>query len=217
MPAVPRRHRSYAALRLPCLHQPLLVCLAVGLLRDGRFSSPGRACAHGRAPVGGGSPSLRSRIFIGERHGPPRLPGHPLSRVPQSNTPPGARSPRHFGRARCCLPSRTKSSAPGTSVFRGWFLRPTRSLPYASPSRSPSSAQGLLPTCVASLWSGGFRTRWTTYRVEADQTPFSARPFLVAPYESGVLDGLFGRWGSHAFRYLPDCMSNVAMMTIVLV
>jgi hypothetical protein len=111
-----------------------------------------------------------------------QVPGSSSYCVPRSSTPPGAPTPGPLP-GWTLLPSGLGTPwAPG---FRFSWLsppRPTVSRTYASPGQLPASAQGSLPTCRAQLWSGRFRTYWTTYRISrVFDSPFlSDQPFLVA-------------------------------------
>ena len=163
LPAVPRRHRSYAALRLP-----RLLRLAAPVVPRQRPTSCGAflgrlARAPQRASVGDWSPGLRGSGFFEERQGPPRLPGHPLRacrrQSPRSVRPP---LPRSLGE-QPLSPSRINDPwAPGMRRFRG-HLSTAHSFAHLR-------IAGVIADIVARLasgwaghpWPGGFRTRWLT-------------------------------------------------------
>ena len=112
---VPRRHRSYAALRLPApvgrgsgfpCRRPTSM-RALVLCPVGR-----RTCVRERACVGDGSPGLRDAGIVEERRGPPRLLGRPL-RACRGRTPRRIRAPPRPSAERPLLPS--GNSAPWAS------------------------------------------------------------------------------------------------------
>jgi len=165
---VPRRHRSYSALRLPDHHRPRLrfPSLSAYLLGGCLFLSGIRRhpLPRSRWRLVTGSPShriyfLRGMIRISQLTGPSS------SCAPRSYTPPDVPSPRPF-------------TARGTTAFE---LRETLDIRYDPISRLHSrGSHARVPThqpsgypknCKAHyrpagllLWSGGFRTHWTTHR-----------------------------------------------------
>jgi len=93
-----------------------------------------------------------------------RVTGPSSSYAPWSNTPPNASPPRPVSETTLLPSGGLLPSAFGIVChFVAASPRLTRSRTYASPMPLPTPAQGLLPTRRAQLWSGGFRTRWTTH------------------------------------------------------
>ena len=157
---VPRRPRSYAALRLPasfghrsgspCVWPTSMRVLVLCLMADD-------TCTRNVACVGDGSPALRE---TGKCRGEARasqVTGPSSSCVPWSNTPPDT------------LPSSPKKLSPGMVVafrenrtlgiregigFGAAFPWPTCSHAYASPALFPRPAQGLLPARAGSPLAG---------------------------------------------------------------
>ena len=181
--AVPRPRRYFAALRLPC---------SIG----GRSGSPRRQPTTGRVlvldrphahpPAHGaqeqGSPALLYR-FLPWRFGASQVTGssscvrapvkHPAGRTVAS--PPCSR------RWPCCLRWLKGPSAPGISALSRPLSRsPHVCVPTHHQPVLPRTAQGSLPACRAQLWPGGFRTRWTTYRISERNTSLSFRRTSIA-------------------------------------
>jgi hypothetical protein len=93
-----------------------------------------------------------------------RVTGPSSSYAPWSNAPPNASSSRPVLEMTLLPSGGLLPSAFGIVWhFVAAFPRLTRLHTYASPMPLPTPAQGLLPTRRAQLWSGGFRTRWTTH------------------------------------------------------
>ena len=119
----PRRHRSYAALRLPrSLRPPLRSSLASGLPRCGGLVLHRRTGASAdRCNAGDiSTPAPRKpALSRGETRGS-QVPGPSSSCVPWSSTPPGATTPRPFS-VRSLLPSGESIPwAPG-NMFLSWL------------------------------------------------------------------------------------------------
>src|SRR5262249_2805480 len=74
--------------------------------------------------------------------GPPGLLGHPLSRVPWSNTPPGAASP-FIVEVALAFAANSRLGTRNVEGFVAAVPRPTRSHTYASPAALPRPSQGL--------------------------------------------------------------------------
>ncbi len=169
---VPRRHRSYAALRLPasigrgsgspCQWPPSWWTRVLCLNRPTTRASTNVPC------VGDGSSALRDTgVVFEEKRGPPRLRGHPLctccGRTPRRIWPPPR--PTHAG-GHCCLRCIPGLSASGKTLgFGAAVPRPARSRAYASPMAFRPPSQGWLPAGRAHPWPGGFRTRWMTNKI----------------------------------------------------
>ena len=121
---VPRRHRSYAALRLPrSLRPPLRSSLASGLPRCGGLVLHRRTGAP-RQPVQTPETFLprlpASRLSTRGKTRVSQVPGPSSSCVPWSTTPPGATTPRPFS-VRSLLPSGESIPwAPG-NMFLSWL------------------------------------------------------------------------------------------------
>ena len=122
---VPRRHRSYAALRLPRpLRPPLRSSLANGLPRCGglvlhrRTGASADRCNAGDISTPAPHKPALSR---GETRGS-QVPGPSSSCVPCSTTPPGAYRPSPISRCgRCCLQARQYLGHPETYFIRGYL------------------------------------------------------------------------------------------------
>ncbi len=136
----PRRHRSYAALRLPPPHRPpLQSSLANGLPRCGCLffaaRPPGRAPAS-VSSVGDGSPALRITGFSPRRN--KGLPGSwaVLFVCAVVEDPAGCKPPlAHRGEVAVAF---RQSKTPGTrNDITFVAARPTRSRSYASPDVLP--------------------------------------------------------------------------------
>jgi hypothetical protein len=157
---VPRRHSSYAALRLPCSRRPRLrSSLAFGLPRRGplfcAMIGPAARAPADALRVGVLSPDLRGSGLLARRRRASQVPGSSSSCVPWSKTPPGAD-----------LASPTSGSPPWPSggpmpwapgkVLVSWLHgpRPTRSRAYASTHPSPGTLQGSLPVRAGSPLTG---------------------------------------------------------------
>ena len=159
---VPRRHRSYAALRLPCRVGTPPVCPRSCLTCWASVGSvPGGVTATGRPPDRSPPTARRS--------------GSPVSPSPGSSNRtfrglPGYRAVL-FGRAAVDHPAGPPSARPnasGSAAFRvaeplsirdedfeAAFLRPTRSPDYASTASSRRRLQAWLPACRLRLgWVG---------------------------------------------------------------
>jgi hypothetical protein len=126
VPPVPRRLRSYWALRLPALLRALApVPLARAYLNRLRFFfARGRVRTLTRLRRDG-SPAPVAPVVLGEGEaGPPRFLVHPLGYVPWSNTPPYATGPRLLpdrrGRAFCY---RGGTSRRDPTDYRAFFER----------------------------------------------------------------------------------------------
>ena len=176
VPTVPRRHRSYSALRLPHPRRPLLwACPSShGLPGRGRLfcavpsstvvpAMRAPAFAHGASGILALAPR-RASVSTGEMS-VSQVTGPSSSTVPRSKTPPSAPPPSaHSRRRRCCLQGLGASRHSVPYVFRG-NPSAARSLAYlriAASVTGGTPAQGSLPACRAQLWPGGFRTRRTT-------------------------------------------------------
>ena len=160
--AVPRRHRSYAALRLPapfghgsgspCLWPPSMRTLVLCHLWADDTCARRRVVRRRRVT---GSP-LRPG-YVEERRGPPRLLDRPL-RTCRGRTPRRIHSPPRpeNSRRRLLLPSGNPGpSASGKTIgFGAAVPRPARSHAYASPVLFPRPAQGLLPARAGSPLAG---------------------------------------------------------------
>ena len=122
---VPRRQRSYAALRLPRPPRPpLRSSLANGLPRCGglvlhrRTGASADRCNAGDISTPAPHKPALSR---GETRGS-QVPGPSSSCVPWSSTPPGAYRPSPISRCgRCCLQARQYLGHPETYFFRGYL------------------------------------------------------------------------------------------------
>ena len=169
---VPRRPRSYAALRLPRFlrrtapvspcHSPtsartLVLCLAAG--------NPCVRRRIARRRFVSGSPHCRSipRRNVG-------LPGSWAVLFLRAKVvhPAGCSLPSPTSLAgRPLLPSgKSAPSASGMVInFVAAVPRPARSRAYASPAALPRPSQGSLPVGAVTPSPDGFRTRWTTYRI----------------------------------------------------
>jgi hypothetical protein len=79
--------------------------------------------------------------------------------------PAGASALSPFASALLWPSGLTTPWAPVYGNFEAGSPRPTCSRAYASPAALPSPSQGSLPAWWATPWPGGFRTRWTTYRI----------------------------------------------------
>ena len=187
VPPVPRRLRSYWALRLPALLRALAsVPLARAYLHRLRFFFAGGRVRMLTRLRRDGSPAPVVPVVLGEGEaGPPSCLVYPLGHVPWSNTPPDAPHPRPFLRTvRCCLPGCRTLGLRNVDIFGAVFPRPTSSRTYASPPRLPASSQGSLPTCGTALWLDGLRTRrieFLNFRSRPSNSFLSVQPFLVAP------------------------------------
>jgi hypothetical protein len=169
---VPRRPRSYAALRLPrflrrkapvfpCLPptsaRTLVLCLAAGnpcvrrRVARRRFLS-GSPCCRFLPRRNVGLPGSWAVLFLRAKVVHPAgcaLPS-PTSIASKSLLPSGKSAP----------------SASGLIIdFVAAVPRPARSRAYASPAALPRPSQGLLPAGAVTPSPDGFRTRWTTYRI----------------------------------------------------
>ena len=167
---VPRRQRSYAALRLPRPRRPpLRSSLASGLPRCGglvlhrRTGASADRCNAGDISTPAPHQPALSR---GDTRGS-QVPGPSSSCVPCSTTPPGATAPRPSLGAVAVAFRLSNTLGTLESRFLSWLhgSRPTRSRTYASPNPLPFPAQGSLPAGRAHPWPGGFRTRWMTNKV----------------------------------------------------
>lgn len=167
---VPRRQRSYAALRLPRPRRPpLRSSLADGLPRRGRSrSSPPHRCLRGpmqrRRHFYPGSPTRR--LCPEERQGSPRCLGHPLRACrgprPRRMQPPLARS--RYGRRR--LQVRQYPGHPKIRFFRGCSTHgPHARVPTHRRVRYRLRRKARSRPGRAHPWPGGFRTRWMTNKV----------------------------------------------------
>ena len=153
VPPVPRRLRSYWALRLPALLRALApVPLARAYLHRLRFFFAGGRVRTLTRLRRDGSPAPVAPVVLGEGEaGPPRFLVRPLGYVPWPNTPPDATGPRPLP-DRPLLPSGLATPwAPGPDVYGAAFPRPTSSRAYASPPRLPAPSQGSLPICGTAL------------------------------------------------------------------
>ena len=157
---VPRRQRSYAALRLPRPRQPpLRSSLANGLPRRGGLVLRRRTGAPAyRYDAGDTSTPAphRPALSRGETRGS-QVPGPSSSCVPWSTTPPGATTPRPLS-VWSLLPSGDLIPWAPENIFLSGLHgpRPTRSRAYASPSPLPFPAQGSLPAGRAHPCRTGF-------------------------------------------------------------
>ena len=167
---VPRRQRSYAALRLPRpLRPPLRSSLASGLPRCAglvlhrRTGASADRCNAGDISTPAPHKPALSR---GENEGI-QVPGPSSSCVPCSTTPPGGDRPSPALGAVAVAFRLSNTLGTLESRFLSWLhgSRPTRSRTYASPNPLPCPAQGSLPAGRAHPWPGGFRTRWMTNKV----------------------------------------------------
>ena len=182
--AVPRPRRYFAALRLPC---------SIG----GRSGSPRRLPTTGRVlvryrphahPTGarrtGALRRRRSQTGLSRGDfGASQVTGssscvrapvkHPAGRADAS--------PLASRRRPCCLRWLKGPSAPGMSALSRPLSRsPHVGAPTHHRSVLPRTAQGSLPACRAQLWPGGFRTRWTTYRISERNTFLSSQQTSIA-------------------------------------
>ena len=90
-------------------------------------------------------------------------------------------SPLASRRRPCCLRWLKGPSAPGMSALSRPLSRsPHVGAPTHHRSVLPRTAQGSLPACRAMLWPGGFRTRWTTYRISERNTFLSSQRTSIA-------------------------------------
>jgi hypothetical protein len=168
---VPRRPRSYAALRRPAPISPgsgspcrWLTSLRVLVLCPlGRRHVPPPPC---RASETGHRLSARP-AWIEERRGPPRLRGHPL-RACSGRTPRRRRSPLRPSVVgeRCCLRWHPALSASGKTEVAGprshgpHVRLPTHRRPCLHDRRKAGYRLGR-----AHPWPGRIRTCWTTNKV----------------------------------------------------
>ena len=156
--SVPRRQRSYAALRLPRpLRPPLRSPLANGLPRCGelllhrRTGAPANPCSAGDIST----PAPRQPALSQGETRVSQVPGPSSSCVPWSKTPPGVTAPRPLSVRPPSSSGEVKPWTPGkTNHFVATYPRPTRSRAYASPSPLPSPAQGSLPARAGSPLAG---------------------------------------------------------------
>ena len=164
MPAVPRLHRYYTVLRLPCSVGRRSGSPHVDLPRSVRLFVVGHACIRLRVARWRLLHRLSvTGIYAVERQGPPSLPGHPLRTCCGHNTPPGAPPPRPYRWRRCCLQEIRLPGHPSTNTFRGRY--PTAHALAAlllRPPRYRVTRKGSLPTCRAQLWSDRNCTCWMT-------------------------------------------------------
>jgi hypothetical protein len=152
--AVPHRHRSYAALRLPGLPWPRLRFPSpLAYLVASAYSTPASARTRGRGAVGDLDPAPRWPLSHEEMSGYPRLLCRPLSHVPWSNTSPAAPPPHALRSVATLLPSGDLKpwAEAGLDLSLAAFPRPTRSPTYASTPLLPPALQGWLPVCRAQL------------------------------------------------------------------
>jgi hypothetical protein len=115
--------------------------------------------------LGSGSPRHRPTQTAGSGQD---LPGYRAVLFVRATVTHPARSNTPLAPYRWCRYCLQVVKNPGhleRDVFGAAAPRLTRSRAYASPTRLPAPAQGSLPTCRAQLWSGRFRTRWTTNQV----------------------------------------------------
>ena len=156
--SVPRRQRSYAALRLPRpLRPPLRSPLANGLPRCAGLVLRRRTGAHANpCNVGDTStPAPRQPALSQGETRVSQVPGPSSSCVPWSKTPPGATAPRPLSVRSPSSSGEVKPWTPGkTNHFVATYPRPTRSRAYASPNPLPSPAQGSLPARAGSPLAG---------------------------------------------------------------
>ena len=169
---VPRRPRSYAALRLPRFLRrtaPVSPCHSPTSART-LVLCPSAGCSCVRIRVArrrflSGSPCCR---FLPRRNA--GLPGSWAVLFLRAKVvhPAGCSLPSPTSLAgRPLLPSGI--SAPWASGIVIGFVtavpRPARSRAYASPAALPRPSQGSLPAGAVTPSPDGFRTRWTTYRI----------------------------------------------------
>ena len=193
---VPRRPRSYAALRLPrlvgcgsgspCLWPTSMRTLLFTALRGVRL----------RAGVGEGSPDSPSLRKLSRKARASQVPGPSSSCVPWSETPPGAvrSSPISHGATAVAFRQKNTLGTRNEIVFEATNPRPTRSRAYASPAASPRPSQGSLPARAGSPLARRVSHPLDDVRssMESSQPPFPFdQPCLVAPF-------LPIRPGSHA-------------------
>jgi len=166
VPPVPRRLRSYSALRRLAFFGRRYGCpLLHGPPRPGRFFYIGRGCTltHGASEILAQAPrwpvSARGRARLSQ------VTGSSSCHVPWSKTPPSALPSRPWSTASLLPSGSTIPWALGNLQFRGCThtARVFVCLRIAGEHRC-SLAQGSLPACRAQLWPDGFRTRWTTSR-----------------------------------------------------
>ena len=79
-----------------------------------------------------------------ETTGSPRFLGNPCQRAPLLD-PGGPTRPHRIGAGRCCLPTRSRSSATTGSNFRGSVTQPVGSLSTLRRPGYPDATQDLLP------------------------------------------------------------------------
>ena len=156
--SVPRRQRSYAALRLPRpLRPPLRSPLANDLPRCAGLVLRRYTGAHANpCNVGDSStPAPRQPALSQGETRVSQVPGPSSSCVPWSSTPPGATAPRPLSVRSPSSSGKLKPWTPG-NLSISWLHnpRPTRSRTYASPSRLPFPAQGSLPARAGSPLAG---------------------------------------------------------------
>jgi len=165
-PALPDVRARMQPSDSPAASTGALVPLAVGLPSAVRFSAPAWR-AYGNARRVG---RLRCGSSAAPRHRWTNrgLPGYwaVLTYVPWSATPPRGIPPRPW-RWHPLLPSAAMNAWASRDklLFGADFARPTCSPTYASTGVLAPRLQGWLPTCRATLWSGGTCTRWTTNRI----------------------------------------------------
>jgi len=95
------------------------------------------------ASLGSGQ-RLPSRILRRRRHDLPRFLENPYQRAPLFD-PGGPARPHPIGAGRCCLPTRSRSSATTGSVSRGSITQPVGSLSTLRRPGHPGATQDSLP------------------------------------------------------------------------
>ena len=130
--------------------------LARGLPRCGRLFLTAGACIPRtcRASESGHRVSMPPEFDRAEAWAS-QVTGPSSSRVPRSNTPPGAVPTRPLSSEPPSPSTKTAASAPGMNIdFVAATPRPTRSRAYASPAALPHPSQGSLPARAGSPLAG---------------------------------------------------------------
>jgi hypothetical protein len=185
VPSVPRRLRSYWALRLLAFFgrrsgRPSLR----GPPRVGRFFCAGRRCTLYLRRVGDSVQAPRSACVARGRARPPRSLGRPLETC-RGRRP--RRAPRRLApcrRRRCCLQGTRTLGRSETSCFGAVLTRPASSRAYAS-SGGIAAPEARLATGLPG-WALAGRVShplddYSKFRESPHDSVLSDRPCLVAP------------------------------------
>jgi len=126
------------------------------------------ACTCGRADVGEFHRVPVAPEITEKRHGPPRLLGRPLSRVPRSYTPPDANPPSPYFNGRVAVAferNRLLGIRDGYS-FRGRIPHgPRARAPMLRRPRYRDRRQARYRLGLLGPSPDGIRTRWTTFGI----------------------------------------------------